>query len=319
MEKELPLETAENIQYIPSHIEVIQLPGGGAGNISRNERLNTPDMLRIADEAEQEIGQGLYHTKAFTLDLTRCGDGRGTELNNGGTQSFGGTAGTIKSEVLAGVIDSGESAENAIGREVKARDQAGKKSGGHRADTGGNDSKCGCGECDGAQEALVKYLDNEETLKPLVTSLWSALGTEDRYGSFDESIYENSTALARKLISKDYFANGPEQIEAVEQNTTDETVVENLVGPHKEVLWVINLIDGTKFDQQKFLEKYDPRDTPNNEGIQAFWEDQHAIEKEFASRYTGSDLKAVLQADLLRRVATAANLTAADLKIMIIS
>ncbi len=299
--------------------DVIQLEGGGNGSISREARFEAhPDNESLSNDAENGLTSGIYNKPTDATDLTRCGDGREPEENNGGLQVFGATPGLIKTEILAGNIDRSKSVPEIIEDEVSMRKLSGKKSGAHRADTHGNESICGCGECDGAHVALENYLANENALKPLVTGLWGALGFTNRFGEFDEQSYSNVASNAKQLVDSRALTSGSSHVEAIEK-VEEIGSVEQLKGSHKEVFWVINTVKGTKFNQSDFNKMFDNFEE-DGKGIQAFWEDQWAIEDELELRHQSDivALKNALIADLVRRVATGANLTAADLKVIIL-
>ena len=70
---------------------------------------------------------------------------------------------------------------------------------------------------------------------------------------------------------------------------------------------------GTTFDREKFVEDH------KDKNLQAFWEDQWAAEDELKNKATNDkELESLVTADLMRRVATAANLTKADLRVVIL-
>lgn len=309
-------EVAVNI----NNVIVIPLEGGGIGAISRAARMEAhPDNEMLADQAEAGLTAGAFHESTDATDLTRCGDGRGARINNGGLQVFGGTAGLVKTDIYSGAIQLDRPVAEIIASEVSARTEVGKKSGAHRADTHGKEGVCGCGECDGAHAAIENYVANETALKPLVTGLWSALGLDQRHDVFSEELYADVFSNVQHIAASRALEGGPAQVAAVEQAAGDENCVEDLEGGHKEAFWVINLIEGTKFNQAAFLEQFD-RFSEDGKGIQAFWEDQWAIENEIIARHEGDNRaqQKALVADLVRRVATAANLTAADLKVVIL-
>ena len=302
-----------------SSFEVLELSGGGIGSISRQARFDShPDNEQLANEAQEAIVAGDYLATSPNYECNRCGDGRRPELYNFGTQVFGATPGIVKSAILAGYVEPGASLPETIKTEVKIRDDFKLHCGAHRADTHGKEGACGCGECDGAQAAFANYLKNEEALKPLVTGLWSLLGIEERHGVFSEDAYDAVVSRVTELVEVDYFVDGPAQVGAIGEEF-GEDFVEDLIGDHKEVLWVINLVEGTKFSQVNFINRFDSFDE-DGKGIQSFWEDQWAIEKELGnySRRSGDAMIKLLTADLVRRVATAANLTAADLNLVVL-
>lgn len=293
---------------------IIDLEGGGVGAISLRDRLDSGELtMADVEAATEKLVGGQYSVEAEVADVTKCGDGRPSDEPTLGTELFGGTAGLIKSFIGAGLVKA-KNAVEAIAEGVKERTAVGKKSGAHTADTHGKPG-CGCGECDGAEAATTLMVEAEDTVKGLVSSLYGALDIQDRLGfAFSEKEFSGRLDTFKMLNDEGYFANGAGQVNAVAENSGGEKSVENLNGNHGEVIWVINLRKGTRFDREKFVKDH------ADKNIQAFWEDQWAAEDEFAEKADGdpAKLQSLVMADLMRRVATAANLTKADLRIVVL-
>jgi|GEM_PF-3602603 len=293
---------------------IIDLEGGGVGSISLKDRLNSGELgMADIEAATEKLAGGGYSVKAEVADVTKCGDGRPSDEPTEGTQLFGGTAGLIKSFIGAGLVK-GKSAIEAIAEGVKERTKAGKKSGAHTADTHGKPG-CGCGECDGAEAATNLMIEAQDTVKGLVEGLYGALDIENRLGfGFSEDEFNSRFDTFKTANDNEVFANGKAQVTAVAENSGEEKSVEHLEGSHGEVIWVINMREGTRFDREKFVQDH------AGKNIQAFWEDQWAAEDEFRQEADGDEatFQSLVMADLMRRVATAANLTKADLRIIVL-
>lgn len=306
------------VDVVISSSQVIDLPGDGKGTISLAERLATGEIKQEdVDALVDDVRAGKYSKRTDVAEVTKCGDGRGSSEPIAGTQGFGGSAGIAKSLRIAGVMGEGFTAAEDVSAFVKERTTRSKASGGHRADTHGNPDSCGCGECDGAQDAAKLVVEAPDRVEGFTTTLSEALGVQDRFEITAEKVEAEFAGIVSNyafLVESDYFADGPAMINAIDEADPENTNIEILDGDHKEVLWVINTVENTTIDREKLVADYEKK------GINVFWEDQWAIEAEL-SEYCETDeqMNTAVVADLARRISTADNLTKTDLKVVILS
>ena len=305
------------------NIVVFDLLGGGQGDISLVRRLDSGDITsETLGTVTEQLSDNTWEDEVSEDDVrevTKCGDGRFSFNPIKGLQRFGGTAGLIKSFITGG-LEAGKNAAEDIAEKVKDRTIKGKKSGGHTANTHGGEG-CGCGECDGAEAAVTFMTENPDAVKGVVDMLYDVLDVKKRY-KFGPSteVFEARLDRYSELNEKSYFANGAAQVQAVEDNTPeDEKSVEHLEGGHGEIVWVFNLRRDTKFKREEFVKYWE------DQNIGVFWEDQWGIEDEL--RETATDevtgevdeelFQNLFMSDIMGRVATAGNLTAADVRVIV--
>jgi hypothetical protein len=229
------------------------------GKISLDERLKSGEV------STQEIDQAIRDINDYFIPTTlgahvRCIDGRnyaGYDDNDPdsygrsrGPQIPGGTPGGA----LAWRLASGNDGKTPMG-DANLRDDialfaevdvdTGYTADGH-TDEKATKGRTGCGAVDGMEEILAMF--NPDSIKDIEHITKLILGENN----YKPSNFDKIIASAVRLLSnkEQYFTEKEEVLEEIKTHTPGGVPV--LVGPHNEVLTVINLVPNTTLHKEHF-------------------------------------------------------------------
>lgn len=294
----------------------IVIDGPGNGNpespISLKARLEKREFKETdLDEAIERITNGEFLISVRAEAIETCGDGRSANNQDPArAQMFGGTPALAKDDQLAGTEVFGKTDDKLLSRMdtmIDWRKDCGYPTGNHQDDHA-EGTKSGCGEQDGAPGAYTRIAADSEEVRGVVNSLLSTLELDE----ISVEAYGKIAARANDALSKELLPTGAEVRDLVVEKAGKDAI-EELTDKHNELIYIINMIPGATFDRESFRQQY------GKKGIDAFNEDQAIIDIELERMSDSEDtFKQLSIANLVRRIATAMNLTKNDLKIVIL-
>ncbi|MBV9349543.1 MAG: hypothetical protein JO026_02230 [Patescibacteria group bacterium] len=260
---------------------LLELAGSGTsvawtGGISLAKALESGEVdKKKLDEAIAALAK--YYVPADPDGSMRCIDGRVSEEAVGGyfrkrlgPQVPGGSAGTVLALQIADEERMGsnttfvEDMDSALGWFKENDLYFGGHIDSHSAE---HPENTGCGAIDKIPEILAK-LESNVALLHIENVTRILLGA-----NFDSHILPEILEEARRLNAKEeiYFEKDEEGryaykkkvIRALEENAVDHDPIEVLVGAHKEMVLVVNMVPETTFDRDHFS-------LDNGNAIQAF-------------------------------------------------
>ncbi|TAK58766.1 hypothetical protein EPO14_02995 [Patescibacteria group bacterium] len=243
---------------------------GPISYIAPHEGLWTGSISRKAHQSERVTGalQEIphYFVMADTDAPERCIDGR-PKVKKGarghlqemhlGPQTPGGTpAMTLAYRIMnAGTLPEGKKFCDDLKDTIGLCKKHGISFGGH-IDDHNHGFNCGCGAIDKIPEIFKKILEPEFKesasvyLKAILGERFDADVMQSLIGRADELNAQNGNYL-EQTADGDYLFR-KKVIETLETEATNVQPVEELIGDHREIALVVNLVPGSTFDRDAF-------------------------------------------------------------------
>jgi len=195
---------------------------------------NVPAVVELAES----IVRGEHHRAVSGDIICKCIDGRNCEQGLEGPNSAGGTLSMLVADDLTSqrFITTNEPIAVGMERLTKELDDQGQPIGVH-TDESANGEKSGCGANDKLPEIYAMMVKKAEHIREL-TELILGMPVPDE-------IHDMIMARATERV---LFSPGSKVASAVTEVAGEESV-ETLEGSHKEIVAVINLVDGTTLDR----------------------------------------------------------------------
>lgn len=195
---------------------------------------NVPAVVELAES----IVRGEHHRAVSGDIICKCIDGRNCEQGLEGPNSAGGTLSMLVADDLTSqrFITTNEPIAVGMERLTKELDDQGQPIGVH-TDENANGEKSGCGANDKLPEIYAMMVKKAEHIREL-TELILGMPVPDE-------IHDMITVRATERV---LFSPGSKVASAVTEVAGEESV-ETLEGSHKEIVAVINLVEGTTLDR----------------------------------------------------------------------
>lgn len=292
-------------------IEVVRLGAVGIGSIDPDTRvaLNEIDdqtIDRLAEDIDAHyVWIGNKVEDIAMLIPVWCVDGRDNEEDtplapnaSGGSYSI--VAGVALIDADALIVQEQTSASHG---DIVFKDliENGYTVGGH-CDDHAEGKSAGCGACDKFGEIISYVATHIKELSTVAENLGVPVSEE-----LQQTIARN----AQNLIDAGYVSSGKEMVATI-RSVAGDSQVQTLQGSHKEVLLVINTVDGTTLDRRTVAEQYGDR-------YQVFNLDTWALRNGIdAVSHTASEVEQKFVAAMLYNIATAAVLAGPSLRVRVL-
>jgi hypothetical protein len=308
--------------YTVPKLEVVEVaPNGldyGEGSISYEDRKDEvgPEILARVDEviSSPEILVAVSQDKnGNTIDDDGCGDGRNwARIVEGAQERFkslhrpkvfgGGATMAVSTFIGLGRAKAKSLRENFSGAMSRLHDRM-IDYGAHTDTTHAHGPNCGCGAIDKAPVIVGNAVKFQKEIRGSI----EALGIDTT--GLDE-VEAEYVAYANEIEDQDYA--GAEVMQEIADNGK---VIKELDDNHKEMLVLLNMVDGYTVDQEKVREV-------SGGQVQVFavdvWRVKQLAERLYADESESVRHKAFLS-QLVYTLATAATLTKGDLPVRIVN